>query len=162
MDAVGCPSNAVLAPLVAIGYLVEVPMAVAMVLLAGFIAWGIVDVLRSKTWRGIGRLLLAALTIQPGQMRELTWLGGRRAASATRRHVAATAQCPPSHVGSHACLRAATSPSSPPARAATAASASPALSAGPAPWGVPKHHGFVAARPARRHPHALDPAATPV
>jgi tetratricopeptide (TPR) repeat protein len=55
---------AVLSPLVAIGYLVEAPMPVAMVLLAGFIAWGLVDVLRSNTWRGVGRLLLAALTIE--------------------------------------------------------------------------------------------------
>ena len=55
---------AVLAPLVAIGYLVEAPMAVAMVLLAGFIGWGFIDVLRSGAWRGVGRLLLAALTIE--------------------------------------------------------------------------------------------------
>ena len=44
---------AVLAPLVAIGYLVEAPMAVAMVLLAGFIGWGFIDVLRSGAWRGV-------------------------------------------------------------------------------------------------------------
>ena len=53
-----------LAPLVAVGYLIEAPMTLVMVGLAGFIAWGCVDVIRSGAWRGVGRLLLAALTIE--------------------------------------------------------------------------------------------------
>ncbi len=54
----------VLAPLVVVGYLVEAPMAIVMFVLAAFIAWGCVDVVRSGSWRGVGRLLLAALTIE--------------------------------------------------------------------------------------------------
>ena len=53
-----------LAPLVAVGYLIETPMVFVMAGLAGFIAWGCVDVIRSGAWRGVGRLLLAALTIE--------------------------------------------------------------------------------------------------
>ena len=57
-------SLAVLAPLVAVGYLVGAPIVFGTLLLAGFIAWGCIDVLRSGAWRGVGRLLLAALTIE--------------------------------------------------------------------------------------------------
>ena len=51
-----------LAPLVAVGYLIEAPMPLVMAVLAGFIAWGCVDVVRGGAWRGVGRVLLAALT----------------------------------------------------------------------------------------------------
>ena len=53
-----------LAPLVAVGYLIEAPMPLVMAVLAGFIAWGCVDVVRGGAWRGVGRVLLAALTIE--------------------------------------------------------------------------------------------------
>lgn len=55
---------AVLAPFAVVGYLVGVSIWVAVAVVVAFVLWGGYEIGRSGAWRGIGRLLLGALTIE--------------------------------------------------------------------------------------------------
>ncbi|MCH2161209.1 MAG: tetratricopeptide repeat protein [Phycisphaerales bacterium] len=54
----------VLAPVIAILYLLHLPIWVPVVLVALFIAWGAIDLIRSRAWSGVGKLLLASIGIE--------------------------------------------------------------------------------------------------
>ena len=55
---------ACLAPLVVVGYLVNVPIEALAVLLGAAILWGGWDLVRSGAWRGAGKVLLAAACLE--------------------------------------------------------------------------------------------------
>ena len=57
-------SLVVLAPIIVILYLLHLPIWVPVILVALFIAWGVVDLIRTRAWSGVGKLLLASIGIE--------------------------------------------------------------------------------------------------